>query len=72
MRISYDKDADAMYIKLADGEFSRNSEIEGMVLDLDWDGRVLGIEILEFSTRYPIEEIAHLDIQMPLMGKGKR
>lgn len=73
MRISYDKDADAMYIKLADGEFGKNREVqEGVILDLDGDGRVLGIEILDVSTRYPLEEIAHLDIEMPLMVKKKR
>ena len=73
MRISYDKDADAMYIKLVNGEFSKNREVhEGIVLDFDRDGRLLGIEILDVSTRYPLEEIAHLDIEMPLMTKGKR
>jgi uncharacterized protein YuzE len=73
MRISYDKDADAMYIKLANGEFGKNREIhEGIILDLDRGGRLLGIEILDVSTRYPLEEIAHLDIEMPLMAKEKR
>ena len=73
MRISYDKDADAMYIKLANGELGKNREIhEGVILDLDRDGRLLGIEILDVSTRYSLEEIAHLDIQMPLMTKGKQ
>lgn len=73
MRISYDKDADAMYIKLANGEFGKNREIhEGVILDLDRQGRLIGIEILEVSTRYSLEEIAHLDIQMPLMTKGKQ
>lgn len=72
MRISYDKDADAMYIKLANGEFGKNREIhEGIILDLDSNGRLLGIEILDVSTRYSLEEIAHLDIEMPLMPKGK-
>lgn len=73
MRISYDKDADAMYIKLANGKFGKNREIhEGIILDLDRDGRLLGIEILEISARYPLEEIARLDIEMPLMAKEKQ
>jgi uncharacterized protein YuzE len=73
MRISYDKDADAMYIRLANGEFRRNREIhEGIILDVDDGGRLLGIEILDVSTRYPLEEIARLDIEMPLMAKKKR
>jgi len=73
MRISYDKDADAMYIKLANGEFGKNREIhEGIILDLDGNGRLIGIEILDVSTRYSLEEIAHLDIEMPLMAREKR
>ncbi|MBI2154051.1 MAG: DUF2283 domain-containing protein [Candidatus Rokubacteria bacterium] len=73
MRISYDKDADAMYIKLADGEFGKNREVhEGIILDVDPDGRLLGIEILDVSTRYPLETIARLDIEMPLMVKEER
>jgi uncharacterized protein YuzE len=73
MRISYDKDADAMYIKLANGQFGSNREIhQGIILDLDPEGRLLGIELLEVSTRYSLEEIAHLDIEMPLMAKERR
>jgi len=73
MRITYDKDADAMYIRLANGEFDKNREVhEGIILDLDQQGRLLGIEILDVSTRYPLEDIGRLDIEMPLMAKNKQ
>ncbi|MDI6760713.1 MAG: DUF2283 domain-containing protein [Candidatus Brocadiaceae bacterium] len=70
MRITYDPQADAMYIKLKEGPFARNEEIkEGLILDLGPKGELLGIEILEVSLRYSLKEISHLDIEMPLVAK---
>ncbi|MEK7241785.1 MAG: DUF2283 domain-containing protein [Planctomycetota bacterium] len=70
MRITYDPQADAMYIKLKEGQFARNEEVkEGVVLDLGPKGELLGIEILEVSLRYSLKEISHLDIEMPLVAK---
>lgn len=70
MRITYDPQADAMYIKLKEGQFARNEEIkEGVVFDLGPKGELLGIEILEVSLRYSLKEISHLDIEMPLVAK---
>ena len=35
MQITYDTEADAMYIKFCDGEFARNKEVEeGIILDI--------------------------------------
>ena len=67
MQISYDTEADAMYIKFRDGEFARNKEVEeGIILDIGKDGALLGIEILEASSRFHPEDLARVDIQMPL------
>ncbi len=54
MDISYDKEADAMYIKLREGEFAKNKQIDDFtIIDLDKDGKVLGIELLDVSKRFP-------------------
>ncbi len=67
MQITYDTKADAMYLKFRDGEFVRNKEIEeGIVVDFGKGNVILGIEILEASTRFKPEELARVDIQMPL------
>ena len=67
MQITYDTKADAMYIKFQNGEFNRNKEIEeGIVIDFAKDGAILGIEILEVSRKFKPEELARVDIQMPL------
>lgn len=67
MRISYDTQADAVYIQLREGEFAANKEVaEGIILDLGEGGAVLGIEILEASTRLSPGDLARVEVLMPL------
>ncbi|MCH8848901.1 MAG: DUF2283 domain-containing protein [Chloroflexi bacterium] len=67
MKITYDTQADALYIKLQDGAFVRNKEmVEGVVLDLGDGDSLLGIEILDASTRLSLKDLSNIDIQMPL------
>jgi uncharacterized protein YuzE len=50
MKIEYDQQADAMYIRLRTGTVAQSDEVRpGMVLDFDAQGRVLGIEMLDVS-----------------------
>lgn len=50
MKIEYDPKADAMYIRLADGQVADSDEVRpGVVFDFDADGKVLGIEMLDLS-----------------------
>lgn len=52
MKIEYDQHADAMYIRLRTGVVADSDEVRpGVVFDLDTDGRVLGIEMLDVSQR---------------------
>ena len=52
MKIEFDPKADAMYIRLIAGTVATSDEIRpGVVFDLDADGRVLGIEMLDVSLR---------------------
>ena len=52
MEIRYDRAADALYLRLSEGAVARSEEVEdGIIVDYDSDGRVLGIEILNFSKR---------------------
>jgi uncharacterized protein YuzE len=67
MQISYDTKADALYIKFREGEFEKNKEVEeGIILDLGKGDVLLGIEILDASTRIKPEDLARVDIRMPL------
>ena len=52
MEITFDKDADAVYIELSEGEFASNKKIDkDTIIDLDKDGNALGIEIINASKR---------------------
>ena len=58
MEITYDKDADAMYIEFRQGKFSKNKLIDDFtILDLDSKGNILGIELLDVSKRIPAKEL---------------
>lgn len=49
--ITYDPEADAVYVPLSDTAPVEASEVApGVVLDLDADGRVVGVEILSART----------------------
>ena len=52
MKIEYDQQADAMYIRLRAGTVAESDEVRpGVVLDFDSNGRVLGIEMIDVSER---------------------
>ena len=47
MKIEYDQQADAMYIRLRAGDVAESEEVRpGVVLDFDAQGQVLGIDSL--------------------------
>ena len=52
MRIKYDDDADALYLRFREDEHARSKEVEaGIIVDYNSEGAILGIEILEASKR---------------------
>ena len=54
MKVTYDADADAMYIKLTNEKFSKNKIIDkNTILNLDKDGKVIGLELLFVSKHLP-------------------
>ena len=50
MRIEYDRKADAMYIWLRKAKYDISEELaENVVIDLDKNGHIIGIEVLANS-----------------------
>ena len=47
--VTYDPKADAVYIYLGRGEIDRQKEAGPFILDVDAEGRVIGIEVLSAS-----------------------
>ncbi len=64
MEISYDKEADAMYIEFRKGDFAKNKKIDDFtIIDLDKKGNILGIELLNVSKRIPIESLSEVNVK---------
>lgn len=47
--MTYDPEADAIYIRIGKGKFNRTEEAGPLIYDVDAAGRILGIEILFVS-----------------------
>ncbi|MDP6810557.1 MAG: DUF2283 domain-containing protein [Kiritimatiellia bacterium] len=58
MKVHYDKDVDAIYLRLGDETPDGVSELsEGVNLDTTANGHLVGIEILDASKRFDIRTI---------------
>lgn len=52
MRVRVDQDADAIYVNLTDRPIKDSAEVaDGIVVDYDDAGRIVGVEILDASKR---------------------
>jgi len=50
MNIKFNKEADAIYLRLSDAEIAESDEDKpGIVIDYDIDGNIVGIEVLHAS-----------------------
>lgn len=68
MKIEYSKTADALYVYFKQGEVAKSKEVEeGVVVDLDADGHLIGIEVLDASSRIGIQGLVNVTIEnLPL------
>ena len=58
MRIEYDREVDALYLRLQEKYVARTIEIEeGLNLDLDDNGKLIGLEVLDATERYSLADI---------------
>ncbi len=58
MILEYDKQVDALYIRIQEVKVARTEEIEeGVNLDFDAEGKLVGIEILNALQRYRPEDL---------------
>ncbi|MEK6854635.1 MAG: DUF2283 domain-containing protein [Nanoarchaeota archaeon] len=64
MKITYDKEADAMYIKLTNEKFSKTKVIDrNTILNLDENDNVIGIELLFISQRVPKDFFSNISVE---------
>jgi len=64
MKIEYSKDVDALYVYFREIDVAKTREIEeGVLVDLDSKGHIIGIEILDVSKRFTPQELANVNIE---------
>ncbi len=58
MRLTVDKENDALYFRLDESGIVESEEVQpGVVLDFNAEGKVVGIEILNLSVRMPPDQL---------------
>jgi len=71
MRIEYDREVDALYIRIQDKKVSRTREIEeGINLDIDADGKIIGLEIIGAVERYNKKDIFNIATENLILEKA--
>ncbi|MBI4715603.1 MAG: DUF2283 domain-containing protein [Nitrospirae bacterium] len=72
MKIEYDKEVDALYIRIQEKKVSHTREIEeGVNLDIDEEGKVIGLEIIGATERYRLEDIFNISTENLILTKTK-
>ena len=68
MRIEYDKEVDALYISLRNAQpVDTRDVVEGVTIDLDHNGHIVGIEILDAIDKLGLESLLNVTIEnMPI------
>ena len=64
MKLKIDRDADALYFRLDEAAVVESEEVQpGVILDFDQENRVIGIEILQISSRVSIDHLRSLQFE---------
>ena len=59
MKIEYSKNVDALYIKFKEAKIADSTDIEeGVTVDLDENGHIVGIEILDASEKFQLSALS--------------
>ena len=70
MKIEYDKEVDALYIRIQEKKVAHTREIEeGINLDIDEDGKIIGLEIIGATERYRPEDIFNLSTENLILNE---
>jgi len=71
MKITYDPEADALYIGIREVQPADSVDIEeGVTADLDSEGHIIGLEILDASKRMTLEELTNVSYENLLLASS--
>lgn len=70
MKIEYDNEIDALYIRLQEKYVDKTLEIaEGLNIDLDASGKMIGLEVLDATDRYSLSDIFNISTENLILEK---
>ena len=65
MKVHFDPEADAIYLRLDDSPIIESEEVRpGIVLDFDANDQVVGIEILGVKDRVPVAHLRQIQFEV--------
>jgi uncharacterized protein YuzE len=65
MRLHYDEQADALYLRLDDSPVEESDEVQaGIILDFNAAGQVVGVEILGLKERVPQANLKQIQFEV--------
>jgi uncharacterized protein YuzE len=70
MHLRVDRRADAIYVNLTDRAIKESEEVaDGIVVDYDAEGRIVGVEVLDASKRTDDPEaLKQFSFELPTVG----
>jgi len=64
MKVKFDDANDAVYFRLDESKIIESEEVQqGVILDFNKDGRVVGVEILGIKERIPLTELKRMQFE---------
>ena len=65
MKMKVDREADALYIRFDEAKIVESEEVsDGIILDFDASGRVVGFEMLGVKQRFPSADLTRMDVEI--------
>jgi uncharacterized protein YuzE len=70
MKIEYDKEVDALYIRLQERYVAKTLEIQnGINIDIDEDGKLVGLEVLDATDRYGLSDVFNISTETLILDE---
>ena len=64
MKIEYDREADALYVQFREAFVEDNVDVaDGVSVDLDKKGCIIGIEILDVSKKLSLQDMVNITVE---------
>lgn len=65
MKVTYDEEADALYLTLREEEYYESDEIKkGLIIDYDKEGNPIGVEIVGASAHLNQEDLSTVNFEI--------